>query len=199
MNDDELQRQENLERILHSPSYRPAYKDVDFLDGPRLRPQRMELELLKPELTFEQLGIHSTIVVFGSTRILEPAVAERKLERAKARLADTPRDARRRRAVQRAERLLAKSRYYDVARQFARLVTECCREARGGEYVIMTGGGPLNSTRFYMLHLYQYAFQFFQMGYASALAWVLFVIILAFTLITLKSSEAWVFYAGGRD
>ena len=43
MSDDELQRQENLERILHSPSYRPAYKDVDFLDGPRLRPQRMEL------------------------------------------------------------------------------------------------------------------------------------------------------------
>lgn len=68
-----------------------------------------------------------------------------------------------------------------------------------GSAFIMTGGGPLNSTRFYMLHLYQYAFQFFQMGYASALAWILFVIILAFTLVTLKSSEAWVFYTGGRD
>lgn len=64
---------------------------------------------------------------------------------------------------------------------------------------IMTAGGPLDSTRFYMLHLYYFAFQFFNMGYASALAWVLFVIILAFTLITLRSSAAWVFYAGERE
>jgi len=63
---------------------------------------------------------------------------------------------------------------------------------------IMTGGGPLNSTLFYMLHLYNYAFQFFKMGYASALAWILFVIILVFTLLTLKWSETWVFYRGGR-
>ncbi|MBM4456203.1 MAG: sugar ABC transporter permease [Chloroflexi bacterium] len=59
---------------------------------------------------------------------------------------------------------------------------------------IMTGGGPLNSTRFYMLYLYDHAFRFFEMGYASALAWVLFVIIMIFTLLTLRSSERWVFY-----
>ena len=64
---------------------------------------------------------------------------------------------------------------------------------------IMTGGGPLNSTRFYMLHLYNYAFEYFKMGYASALAWVLFVIIMIFTLITLRSSQVWVFYAGERQ
>ena len=63
---------------------------------------------------------------------------------------------------------------------------------------IMTGGGPLNSTLFYMLHLYRNAFDFFKMGYACALAWVLFIIILFFTLLTLKWSEAWVFYSGGR-
>jgi len=63
---------------------------------------------------------------------------------------------------------------------------------------IMTAGGPLNSTLFYMLHLYNNAFSFFRMGYASALAWVLFVLILLLTLLTLKWSEAWVFYAGGR-
>ena len=63
---------------------------------------------------------------------------------------------------------------------------------------IMTGGGPLNSTLFYMLHLYNNAFSYFKMGYASALAWVLFIIILALTLLTLKWSEAWVFYQGGR-
>jgi multiple sugar transport system permease protein len=67
-----------------------------------------------------------------------------------------------------------------------------------GAAFIMTRGGPLNSTLFYMLHLYNFAFQYFRMGYASALAWVLFVIILIFTLITLKWSQAWVFYAGGN-
>ena len=63
---------------------------------------------------------------------------------------------------------------------------------------IMTAGGPLNSTLFIMLHLYNNAFSYFRMGYAAALAWVLFVIIMFFTLLALKSSDAWVFYQGGR-
>ena len=63
---------------------------------------------------------------------------------------------------------------------------------------IMTAGGPLNSTKFIMLHLYQNAFAFFRMGYAATLAWILFVIILFFTLLTLRTSAAWVFYQGGR-
>jgi multiple sugar transport system permease protein len=67
-----------------------------------------------------------------------------------------------------------------------------------GSAFIMTRGGPLNSTLFYMLHLYNFAFQYFKMGYASALAWVLFVIIILFTLLTLKWSQAWVYYAGGK-
>ena len=50
-----------------------------------------------------------------------------------------------------------------------------------------------------MLHLYEYAFNSFKMGYASALAWVLLVIILAFTMLVFRSSTAWVFYSGGRD
>ena len=59
---------------------------------------------------------------------------------------------------------------------------------------IMTDGGPLNSTRFYMLYLYDNAFRFFKMGYASALAWILFLIILALTLVMVKTSDRWVFY-----
>jgi multiple sugar transport system permease protein len=59
---------------------------------------------------------------------------------------------------------------------------------------IMTGGGPLNSTKFYMLYLYDNAFSFFKMGYASALAWVLFVIILLLTVLMVKTSDRWVFY-----
>ncbi|MEZ4865487.1 MAG: sugar ABC transporter permease [Caldilineaceae bacterium] len=59
---------------------------------------------------------------------------------------------------------------------------------------IMTKGGPLNSTLFYMLYLYDFAFSFFKMGYASALAWILFMIILALTLLMVKTSDRWVFY-----
>ncbi len=139
---DERERKENLDKILHSPSYRVAYRDVDFLTGPRLRATRMELELLKPELIFQEHNVRSTIVVFGSTRIVEAAVAKRQLEQAQARLADTPDDPRRRRAVARAERIAAKSRYYEVAREFARLVSSCCQQDEDSDYVIVTGGGP---------------------------------------------------------
>jgi multiple sugar transport system permease protein len=61
---------------------------------------------------------------------------------------------------------------------------------------ILTRGGPTQSTNFYAVYLYQNAFSFFKMGYASALAWVLFVIIVAFTIITFRSSARWVYYAG---
>ena len=89
MNEHE-QRDDNLDAIIQSPSYRVAYKDQDFLAGPKLRPMRMELELLKPELTFDANNIHSTIVVFGGTRIVTQEEADKKLQRAKSRLADTP-------------------------------------------------------------------------------------------------------------
>lgn len=59
---------------------------------------------------------------------------------------------------------------------------------------IMTSGGPLNSTKFYVLYLYQNAFQYFRMGYASALAWVLFIIIMGFTLLIFRTSTFWVHY-----
>ncbi|MHB0875506.1 MAG: carbohydrate ABC transporter permease [Anaerolineae bacterium] len=59
---------------------------------------------------------------------------------------------------------------------------------------IMTSGGPVNSTLFYVLYLYQNAFRFFEMGYASALAWVLFFIILAFTMVQFWISRRWVYY-----
>lgn len=62
---------------------------------------------------------------------------------------------------------------------------------------IMTQGGPLQSTNVYSYYLFQSAFQFFRMGYASALAWVLFVIIVVFTLLAFRSSSRWVYYGGG--
>ena len=60
-------------------------------------------------------------------------------------------------------------------------------------------GAPLKSTLFYLLHLYQEGFSSLNMGYASALAWVLFIIILAVTYLINRSSKNWVFYSGGSD
>jgi multiple sugar transport system permease protein len=62
--------------------------------------------------------------------------------------------------------------------------------------LIMTGGGPRYSTLFVVLYLYQNAFSNFRMGYASAIAWALFVVILALTIITFRMSRYWVFYEG---
>jgi multiple sugar transport system permease protein len=63
---------------------------------------------------------------------------------------------------------------------------------------IMTNGGPNNASLFYVLYLYRKAFEQFQMGYASAMAWILFVIILSLTLLVIKSSALWVYYEGER-
>ena len=136
------QHEQDLQRLLQSPSYRLAYKDADFLSGPKMRAARMELELMKPELTFQEHNVRSTIVVFGSTRIPEPAAAQQKLEHAKTWLAETPNDPRRLRVVARAERILAHSRYYDAAREFGRIVSLHGQAGGWTDYVVVTGGGP---------------------------------------------------------
>lgn len=64
------------------------------------------------------------------------------------------------------------------------------------EAYVMTAGGPHNASLFYNLYLYLNAFRWFKMGYGSALAWILFIIILSLTLLALKSSEKWVYYEG---
>jgi uncharacterized protein (TIGR00730 family) len=133
---------ENRHNILNSPSYRVAYKDVDFLARPELRAARLELELLKPELYLHEHNVRSTIVVFGSTRLVEPSAAIRQLEQARQDIASTPDDAKRQRDVAIAERLLERSHYYETAREFARLVSTCCQKEGQCDNVIVTGGGP---------------------------------------------------------
>jgi multiple sugar transport system permease protein len=63
---------------------------------------------------------------------------------------------------------------------------------------IITNGGPLNASLFYSLYLYQNAFSYLHMGYASGLAWILLVIALALTVFVLRSSAKWVYYAGSK-
>lgn len=136
------ERQAAVQRILNSPSYRVAYQDLDFLTDPKLRATRMELELLKPELAFERENIQSTVVVFGSTRIVDEAEARELVQKAEAALKADPENPKLQRAYARAERLLVKSRYYDLARRFAFLVSQSCRNNGQCDYVICTGGGP---------------------------------------------------------
>ena len=114
------------------PAYRLAFQDMDFLLREDLRPVRFQLELLKPELILREAGIGSTFVFYGSARIPEPAKAQAMLEMAEGDDA---------RAI--AESLVAKSKYYDVARELARIVSECpCDEHGKRQFVVCSGGGP---------------------------------------------------------
>jgi uncharacterized protein (TIGR00730 family) len=114
-------------------AFRLAFTDTTFLLREELRPVRMQLELLKPELIQREQGIESTIVIFGSARVLPPEEAVRAREA--ALLAD---DAQ---ALRAAEHALAMSAYYAEARRFAALVTERSRAHATPIYVV-TGGGP---------------------------------------------------------
>ncbi|MFM8552035.1 MAG: TIGR00730 family Rossman fold protein [Nitrospiraceae bacterium] len=131
-----------LEALLQSPSYRRADKDQDFLGRDELRPVRLQLELLKPELIQQDEGIRSTVVVFGSARLCEPADAQRRLIQAEEVLRQQPNDADRRRAVAVAHHQLALSKYYDEAREFGRVVSATCQLNGQCEFVVVTGGGP---------------------------------------------------------
>lgn len=132
----------NVMQLLQSASYRLAYKDVDFLSRPEMRAARIELEMLKPELYFQDNNVRSTIVVFGSTRIVDAASAGQRLEDARRLLSESPADRARQRSVARAERLLARSHYYDIARDFGRLVSIAGQSDPPRDYVVVTGGGP---------------------------------------------------------
>lgn len=125
-----------------SHSYKLAYNDNEFLLRDELRPVRLQLELLKPELIQEELGINSTVVIFGSARIPEATKAAEKLEQAQALLDISPDDAELARKVKIAQRVLANSRYYDEARELGRLITENSQQSSKCELVVITGGGP---------------------------------------------------------
>ncbi|SLN31055.1 LOG family protein [Pseudooctadecabacter jejudonensis] len=100
-----------------SPAYALAFADDDFMCRDELRPVRLQLELLKPEMLLDEAGIKSTVVMFGGARIPEPAKKD----------------------SARTQTLADLSVYYDEARTFARLMTE---KGDANENVVVTGGGP---------------------------------------------------------
>ncbi len=131
-----------LEQILNSPSYIQADRDTGFLARDDARAIRLQLDYLKPEILLNQHGILHTIVVFGSTRISEPAAAKTKVNALREALAAAPEDQKLQRRLYVAERILEKSRYYDVAREFGQLVANAGNGPDDSRLVVMTGGGP---------------------------------------------------------
>lgn len=125
-----------------SSSYIPADKDTEFLQRDELRPLRVGIELLKPELIQREQGIQSTIVVFGSARLQEPAAAKQALHVAETEAARTLQDSTCRHKIAISQRQLVLSKYYDMAREFGRLVSSTCQIDGRCDYVIVTGGGP---------------------------------------------------------
>ena len=103
-----------------APSYALAFADEDFMCREELRPVRLQLELLKPEMLMNEANVSSTIVLFGGARIPEPAKKD----------------------TARTQTLADLSKYYEEARRFAQMMTAKSMETGGKDDVIVTGGGP---------------------------------------------------------
>ena len=140
--EEDPQAPRRLQAILASPSYRPADDDPDFLARNDVRGVRLQLDYLKPELLLRQAAIEHAIVVFGSTRIAEPDAAHQKVANLKTELEADAGNPALVRALAIAERVAAKSRYYEVAREFGRLVGSANHGFDNHRVVVMTGGGP---------------------------------------------------------
>ena len=131
----DLQAHANSGNTLQADAYRLAFADPEFLLRRETRGIRFQLELLKPDLAQQDLGIENTIVVFGSARVREPAEAQEQLE-----LAEASGDAR---AIAKARALLRNAHFYDHAREFARIVARhSARCPKEEQLFICTGGGP---------------------------------------------------------
>jgi len=125
--DEDLQRAKSVPDTpqTRSRAYQLAWDDDEFMTRRELRPVRLQLELLKPEMLLAERGIRSTVIMFGGARIPEPGgeawAAKNEVQK---------------------QNLLANSRYYEEARKFARLCSEHSAESYYREFVVVTGGGP---------------------------------------------------------
>lgn len=134
--------EQRLKDIMEHPSYKLAYLDDEFMQGEELRPLRLELELLKPEMFLDALGIKSSVVAFGGTQVLPQEEVDKIFADAEKLAAQKPDSHEAKRAMIRAKRFQSKVRYYDECREFAKIVTEYNKQFRDGEFIIKTGGGP---------------------------------------------------------
>ena len=131
-----------LEGIMTNRSYVPAIEDIDFLKGSNARGIRLQLDYLKPQVLLNKHGIEHTIVVFGSTRIVEPIAAQQKIDSLNKQIEQKPQNKRLINKLAIAKRIQTKSQYYQVAREFAGIVGKSGNGPNDSQLVVMTGGGP---------------------------------------------------------
>ncbi len=124
-----------------SDSYRLSYQDTEFILRDELRPIRLQLELLKPELIQQEQGIGSTVVIFGSARIPDRESAEKKVNALESEAQMNPDDTNLQKRLKIAHRDLGNSKYYEAARELSRIISEGCKRKDSCELIITTGGG----------------------------------------------------------
>ncbi len=124
-------------------TYKLAVDDRDFLESDACRGIRLQLEYLKPEEAMREKRVVSTVVIFGSARICSEADALKALDETRQKLAESPNDPAARMELKHAEQMLANSKYYAMAREFAGIVTTYDQNSSDGyQLVVITGGGP---------------------------------------------------------
>jgi len=129
-----------VEKLRRSGSYRKAYADYKFLSRDELRPVRLQLELLKPEMFLERYKVKDTVVIFGSARIWSKEDALTRVKVIKKLLAKDPASKMLRESLAAAKSLLRDAKYYDIAREFAKIASsKTCARRR---LIVVTGGGP---------------------------------------------------------
>jgi uncharacterized protein (TIGR00730 family) len=121
-----------------SSTYKLAFQDEELLLREELRPVRLQLELLKPEMVLTEEGIESTIVIFGSARLPDPETAEQNLIELREEKGSNPSGEHLDMEIRKAENALKYSSYYNEARSLGRLISENTEKYK---HVVMTGGG----------------------------------------------------------
>ena len=132
----------NLNLIINSDSYKLAHEDINFLNRNNMRGVRMLLEITKPELILEENNIISTIIVFGGGSITEKYKTKDKIKKMKNLVKNNPDISLFKRNLDRLEKLLLMSHYYDSAREFSKLASIKNQKRDYDSHVIVTGGGP---------------------------------------------------------
>lgn len=131
-----------VRRLMASPTWREAGRDLDFLQRSDLRGVRLQLEYEKTENGLRAAGVEHTVVVYGSARTPEPAEARKGLARARRAWAAQPTDPLLQREVKIATRLVERSAWYEVAREFGRIVGKAKASGNLPKLTVVTGGGP---------------------------------------------------------
>lgn len=125
-----------------SPAYRLAFRDHDFLLRDELRPVRLQLELLKPELVLKEHRIEGLIVMFGGARIPEPEEARNQAALSEAAVEKDPHDPGLTSRLRVTRCRVAQSKYYDEARRLATFISQANQDSADFNWVVATGGGP---------------------------------------------------------